>query len=122
MTVSWNDQECLMATSSVQSSNYGFCLLIIHLQHSKSVPDVLFLTVEPIMSELCFIDWGGAFLSAGGVWAASVQEDVGVEAMGPAGGGATSQPVEMAHLNTFMYMLMRVCVFNTSASNEVLYK
>lgn len=38
-------------------------------------------------------------LSAGGVWAGSLQEDVRVETMGAPGGGAPSQPVEMAHLN-----------------------
>lgn len=75
---------------------------------------------------MCVINVGGvgAFLSAGGVWAASVQEDVGVEAMGATGGGASSQPVEMAHLNTYMYSLIvvHVCVSHTSASKEVLYK
>lgn len=63
-------------------------------------------------------------LCAGGVWAGSVQEDVGVETMGTASRGASYQPVEMAYLNTSVYTAMSycVCVFHPSASYEVLYK
>lgn len=84
----------------------------------RSAGNIVFFPVVKSMIMNCGVDgvisvveYCVCVLCAGGVWAGSVQEDVGVETMGAAGGGASSQPVEMAHLNTPVYMLILcVCV------------